>query len=821
MKAPLSITIQSTGRNIIPTFKNDPIIQLHGRNGVGKSMAATMMEIAAGNYIFKDFGQFSGLKGVIESCTIELSAGDSRSIRVKLIPSTWRFNQSSNTINPETIGLFYYNNNEIPFTDFKKKVNVRVIRGDESLEQQILFFKDIFTSKINQKIDDLNRSTQILDMYKKKLTKKIDVQVIKEYHKKQDHYSKIVNKKSTLEITITSRKQQLDVNRARIPILENLRYYLENAGIDVEEEKRNLQDNIESIEKELEKKIKEKIELEGKLEELSGKIDKDREELLKKKENLEKQRENIRNKLSLYLDGDIQRFSDKKAREVNINNIENQIKTIESRREALKGDLDKANAKNDSILGMNGFISRMEEYCEQVKDEPFSNEKFIKAHLTGGDISFSPLDMLAFLKESHIPVTENAGFREFQRKVAETSKKIKELNEQKELLKKQFSMEKKINAITQKLALQGNNLSDAIDESMVESIPDRLDELDGIIDNLRNELRRMENKLEDIKSVGEKLETIQSKHVLATQLRDLGCVLKPLDLDTCVKELTAAQKHISRNQVKLEEHEAELHVLQEKFSNARKEVDEVSHKLRASSHEFGLTNLGEFITYIEGHFNKMEKLLVSFNKITKKLRTLRNDMEAVISGKNAKNPKNNKIIIEEFDRIFKEMYGNPEFFKFVFKDYRNIKRFDIKNRTIIFETKTGLEESRDLNEFSSGEKTYAYCRAIISMLAHSADYCIIILDESYALLDHEHSKDLYQFQKQQVKDGGVAKFINILPLKEDLQERIKKIHTNIANAEELGHDAEMSMYEKELNEYKAYLEDVNRAGYYQKIIPIN
>ncbi|MHA1996824.1 MAG: type IV secretion system protein, partial [Promethearchaeota archaeon] len=773
MKAPLSITIQSTGRNIIPTFKNDPIIQLHGRNGVGKSMAATMMEIAAGNYIFKDFGQFSGLKGVIESCTIELSAGDSRSIRVKLIPSTWRFNQSSNTINPETIGLFYYNNTEIPFTDFKKKVNVRVIRGDESLEQQILFFKDIFTSKINQKIDDLNRSTQILDMYKKKLTKKIDVQVIKEYHKKQDHYSKILDRKNALETTITSRKQLLDVNGARIPILENLRYYLENAGIDVEEEKRRVQDNIEFIEKDLEKKIKEKIELEGKLKELSGKIDKDREELLKKKDTLEKQRENIRNKLSQYFDDrDISRLRDEKAREVNIKNTENQIKTLESFREKLKGELDKANTESDSILGINGFISRMEEYCEQIKDKPFSNEKFIKINLTGEEHSLSPLDMLAFLKESHIPVIEDAKFKEFQRKVAETSKQIKELDEQKELLKRQFSIEKKINAITQKLALQGNNLSDAIDEGTAKFIPNRLNELESTIDNLHDDLRRMENKLEDIKSVGEKLETIQSKHVLATQLRDLGCDLKPLDLDTCVKELTAAQKHISRNQVKLEEQEAELQTLQEKFSNARKEVDDVSNKLRASSHEFGFSKFGEFITYIEGHFNKMEKLLASFNKITKKLRTLRNDMEAVISGKNAKNPKNNKIIIEEFDRIFKEMYGNPEFFKFVFKDYRSIKRFDIKNRTIIFETKTGLEESRDLNEFSSGEKTYAYCRAIISMLAHSADYCIIILDESYALLDHEHSKDLYQFQKQQVKDGGVAKFINILPLKEDLQERI-------------------------------------------------
>ena len=54
----LKIELKTHGRNTIPIIKLGNIITIHGKNGVGKSMAATLLEIASGNYIFENETKF-------------------------------------------------------------------------------------------------------------------------------------------------------------------------------------------------------------------------------------------------------------------------------------------------------------------------------------------------------------------------------------------------------------------------------------------------------------------------------------------------------------------------------------------------------------------------------------------------------------------------------------------------------------------------------------------------------------------------------------------------------------------------------------------
>ena len=72
------------------------------------------------------------------------------------------------------------------------------------------------------------------------------------------------------------------------------------------------------------------------------------------------------------------------------------------------------------------------------------------------------------------------------------------------------------------------------------------------------------------------------------------------------------------------------------------------------------------------------------------------------------------------------------------------------------------------------------------MVAHSVTYSVVILDESYALLDLEHSEDLYQFQKAMIEDGSISKFINILPLKDDLERIVSGLQNDVENERRLG-----------------------------------
>ncbi|KKN42878.1 hypothetical protein LCGC14_0708750, partial [marine sediment metagenome] len=170
-------------------------------------------------------------------------------------------------------------------------------------------------------------------------------------------------------------------------------------------------------------------------------------------------------------------------------------------------------------------------------------------------------------------------------------------------------------------------------------------------------------------------------------------------------------------------------------------------------------------------------------------------------------------INNEFDDIFKNIYGRKEFFEYVFKDYSRIKKFDILNKTIVFETAAGLEETRDLEEFSSGEKTYAYCRSIISMNANVAKFNILILDESYALLDSDHSQNLYRFQEQMINEKNISKFINILPFKDNFKDLITMLEKNLKDAEK----GNSELIKSQLDITKSFQKDVSKRGYYQEI----
>ncbi|MHA1723488.1 MAG: hypothetical protein ACTSXH_01410, partial [Promethearchaeota archaeon] len=103
----MSININARGRNVIPYIAPQSIITIHGKNGIGKSMAATLLEIASDNYIFKNEANFTKFIKAIESCEIMFEINKNLKYKVKLIPHLWKFDNSLNRINPLSLGNFY------------------------------------------------------------------------------------------------------------------------------------------------------------------------------------------------------------------------------------------------------------------------------------------------------------------------------------------------------------------------------------------------------------------------------------------------------------------------------------------------------------------------------------------------------------------------------------------------------------------------------------------------------------------------------------------------------------------------------------------
>ncbi|GAG95799.1 unnamed protein product, partial [marine sediment metagenome] len=181
----LTIELKTQGRNTIPIIYPEDIITIHGKNGVGKSMAATLLEIASDNYIFENKLRFQKLANVIDSCEIQFKINSNALYKVILKPYLWKFDENLNRVNPMTLGNFFYiekeRKKEINFEEFKKKIYIRTIRGNESLHQQIYFFKDLFVAKIEQKLKKLENKIEFLGNYQKWLKEKTKKAIIDDY----------------------------------------------------------------------------------------------------------------------------------------------------------------------------------------------------------------------------------------------------------------------------------------------------------------------------------------------------------------------------------------------------------------------------------------------------------------------------------------------------------------------------------------------------------------------------------------------------------------------------------------------------------------
>lgn len=822
MAAPMTISLASTGRNVIPRFKPNEIIQLHGKNGVGKSMAATMLEIASGNYVFESEGQFHGLKNAIEACRITIEAREGRErFEVKLTPGTWKFDHSLNVVNPLTIGTFHVNGKEIKHVDFKKKVNIRVIRGNESLDQQVTFFKDIFSSKVSRKIDAIENQLAILTKYKEAISADLSPADIKEYNGKQGAYNQLLSRVESLGTSIDNRKALLSSLKAQVPRLEDLLFILGHTKRDFPRERQEIQDGLDAHKAQLEKKVQEKRDLEDKLKELDSKVGKELQQWVQEQAHATKKLPKFKDDLLKYYDAEAcDKLISADDQSATITFVKEQIETVERNLARAKRDFDQLNLNNKRVVDVNAFLSRLMETCDQVQGEPFATETIIHLDLAGTKASISSKDLKQAILASMQQFSENEQLKRYEGEVSRANSQINELKDKHKLLNQLDKHQKHLRALDQKIKGSGNTLADLVVQGQMDAIPKRIAELEGIIDDLNTEIHACKKKLDQIAQDEQRLSSMPSEHVIISELHKLNCVLKDTTLDACSKRLSDVRKDINREEIAIENSMKEQQDIEKKFHDAKQLVDEMQEKIRQVGKKYNFSKLGEFVVYYTKHLENVARFETNLKSMQSKLQSLLKDIDAVVNGKAPRVAKNGEIIIAEFDSIFKEMYDRPEFFTYVFKEYTRIIRFDIKTRSVIFQTKTGMEESRELGQFSSGEKTYAYCRAIITQHATSAEFNIIILDESYALLDHEHSEDLYQFQREKIRDGSIAKFINILPLKEDIEATIAKLREDLDKERKLGNLKGEEAIKSQLEVQQRYLQEVQEGGYYQRVIPL-
>lgn len=820
----LTIELNTQGRNTIPYIDYGNIITIHGKNGVGKSMAATLLEIASGNYIFESESRFKKLAEVIESCEIQFKIEDNLLYKTILKPHLWSFNKNLNGVNPLTLGKFYKvdkkKEKEIDFEEFRKDIYIRTIRGNESLEQQIFFFKDIFTAKIGQKLKQLDDKIDYLEKYQNLINIDELEKISDEYTQLQQKYNDELNKINNFENSIRNREANIKNLEGKLKILQQL---IKSTGNDVEILKKNKkveEEKLSKIKTELEKKYKELSDIKQKKEELTTRFDKKTKETFKNLNKLRSTKENLEEQLiskyKLHLDKKNSVKSDQYIKEIkdNIGNYQNKIKSY-------KVEIEKLNKNNERIIEINKYLTKLRDICSKASFHDFGKDKLIKATINKKSyISFSFEELYKIFHENNIEFKQDKELKEYQNKVESYNKEINENRKKLNVLKEYNKILEKITQMEADLKGKGSTIDSFIDiNTQFESLDKKRVNHETIIENLDKEILEINQKVQDLNTFIKELESMPTQTSLLKELEKMGIKIDRNGLmeNVCKQQCLEIQKEVNNSQVELKAMIDDQNVTKQRLGITRKALDNATKDIKKYVKNFGYTQIGEFLDYLKPHIEKFHQYIENTKKLYNRLKILKDDIERVINGIKPKNETHLKIINIEFDNIFKRLYEKNEFFEYVFKNYSKIKKFDIVNRTIIFKTLEGLEESRDLEEFSSGEKTYAYCRSIISMTANMARYNIIILDESYALLDREHSKNLYQFQKQMVQEKGITKFINILPLKENLDDLINSVEKNLKKEEKYPDSGNLTPLKHQLNLLKCFQKEVSSRGYYQEI----
>lgn len=821
----LTIRLNASGRNVIPYISPQSIVTIHGKNGIGKSMAATLLEIASGNYIFQNEAKFKKLTNIIESCEIVFENNGKVLFKLNLTPYSWVFDESLNRVNPLTLGDFYEikdgSERKISFDQFKENVHVRTIRGNESLKQQILFFKEVFVAKINQKIKNLEKKIDFLSEYQNWLAEHMVKDTIDNYQKLQEEYNDQLNIIGNLETSNFNRKAKIKKLDNQLDLIQKLIFVLENDVNVLNSKKKDEEVKLKQIRDKNDANHKKLVEYERNLEELKNQFDSKTKKILKKLEKARKEKEKLEQKLDPEFHSTVENILETES-QIKTKKIEANIKKYQEKVSGCKTTIEELNKENERIIEINKFLTQLRDICSKASSSDFCQEKLIRVNEGEGiDQLFSFEELYNIFDQNNIIFKEDQELKEYQNEVKSLNEKILKNKKTLQHLEDYSKIQKKISKFEEQLkGKSSSKLDDYVDlETKILHLENKQKEKRQDIRKIEQEISECEKNVTEIKNLIEKVRENPSETLLTSNLSKLDFKIEQQNIkpEKLKKQLGSIEQEIEKNKEELKLMERQEQEMKNEVEKSIKNLEPLSKKIHEAAKKFGFSEKGEFIDYFKKHDEKSKKYIANTTKLHTRLSILKDDIEKVIEGEKSKNKVHLDIINHQFDKIFKEIYGKKEFFDYVFKDYSRILNFDIANKTILFETIGGLKETRDLDEFSSGEKTYAYCRSIISMTADMAKYNIVILDESYALLDIEHSQNLYQFQKEMIQNGHITKFVNLLPFKENLDALSKIVQRNLEQERTKEDDSNIEYLDSQLNIIRDFNNQISEQGYYQEI----
>ncbi len=609
----LTIELSTQGRNTIPYIDSGNIITIHGKNGVGKSMAATLLEIASGNYIFQNENRFQKLADIIESCEIQFKMDNKILYRVILKPHLWKFDKNLNRVNPITIGNFYQSKQKkekkIDFNEFTRNIQIRTIRGNESLQQQIFFFKDIFISKINQKLEKIQEKMDFLEKYQNGMNLNELEKSVEEYNHLQQEYNDQLNMISNFDNNIRNREASLKILENRLTFLEQLAFIKKNDKDNLIKDNETEEKKLSKTKKELEVNYKELSDVKDKLDELTTQFDKKTKEMLKILTNLRNRKENFEIQLkSQYELSFDKKFEEKSSQ--HIEEIKEKIGNYQNNIKECKEDIERLNKKNEKILEINKYLTQLRDICSKASSHDFGKEKLINVNTDKKvKLSLSFEDLSEIFKNLNIEFKQDEKLKEYQKnvqsyndKLLENRKKLKVLEEYNKILGKITQFEKLVKN-------KGSKIDNFVDlDTRIESLEKKRMDLEKTIDILNKDISDYDQKIQVLSKTITQLEDMPTQLSLLNDLEKLGARMgrKELSEKIVQEKYLETQKKIDQNKLELKSMGEEKITTKKILEKIKSNLDKSTKDMKKAAELLGYTQIGQFLDYFKPYTKKFK-----------------------------------------------------------------------------------------------------------------------------------------------------------------------------------------------------------------------
>jgi hypothetical protein len=746
----------SGGIRLIPEIADYELCRLEGRNGIGKTLAVRLLDLATGGRPYVNApAAWRSLKQQLGPVAITITGlHDGAALELRLNPDIWPDDPPSS---PEVLGTALLNGEEIDFLTVGDVLRVIRIGGDEDIIKE---FRDViaadaallsrFNGYLSQEIDRLDEACERLLRDTTGLAPEL--------------LSELTSAEARAEASRTETAQEFERQRVIVERLELLQRRvaaledLEREGPDIDRDLAAIEVSIDDLvrqEKDLEERQRQLLpnaEREQRLAAEQDRLRREREEQDAAVREAETRARGACETLSLPMDAAA-------------------VREAEALTKSARATLLQHKALLIAPPDLTALIRRLLPPLDVVRGSALDEERL--ATIGGKIITVGELREGLQRRETEVSEQQqDSVIEEINLRIAKEETRLRDLRMATRLLSAAQQAKGRLNKV----------------ETELRSIVDELSkDRDDAYQQILQEIEQVQRDILDL--FGRRAELRYKRGILTREgtVDVLSRAIDELRADLNVPSPT--DEALIEAQAKMMACRVQLQTADEGYrravvarSNFEHKLDEVVALLeRGSGYEWLRSVLSEWLPSVRDDRAQSLQRIASLDRAVRRFQTqmsaivtevvpsiygalrdlVQSDGEVDLTLNRYLPP-----LVDYYEGRFRELLADPEIQEALF-DGGSFSRLDLQHWEISWETKDGEPQRRPITAFSSGERAFAYVLA--SILRHGKEPArnrLLVLDEFGAFLEAGRLHRLAKFLHDRVLDGNRAdQILIILPLR--------------------------------------------------------